>query len=220
MKTGLTCLAFALSLSEPALASVGASDANLRLDGTIAPGGACEMTLGNGIIDFGRMSVSDLNPNPSKPTDLEKKRVKMRIDCDRPRRYALVAKSATSVVGDDLDFGLSSQSDHSITGSLYIRFDSASAHIEGARGYYTAADAAVDLATAQWGPSTFSVMPVPNGSFALGFVTSDGSYATPPPIANFDTYLLVSPRIRPVNELDLSDEITFSGSLGFEITYF
>jgi hypothetical protein len=221
MKPGLTCLAFTLlSLPAGALASTASSSANLRLAGAITPGGACEMTVGNGVIDFERLSVADLNPDHSKPTSLEEQRVKIRIDCESPRRYALVARSSAPVGNDELDFGLFSQSDQSVAGRLHLRFDSASAHIEGARAYYTAADAAVDLATAQWGPSTFSILPVPNGAFAIGFVTSDGSYATPPPIAHFDTYLLVNPRIRPVNELDLSSEIAFSGSIGFEINYF
>jgi hypothetical protein len=203
-----------------ASARVNASSTNLQVAGTLSPGPACEMTVGNGLLDLGRISIGDLNPDPSKPTRLESKRVKMRIDCANARRYALVANgSSLSASGDPIDFGLVSEGDGSPAGSLYARLDSASAHIEGKAAYYTATDQTTGLETAAWGPSSFSVMPVPQG-YAIGFVTTDGSYAAPSAIKNFDTYLLVDPGIRPVSELDLTGKITFTGTLGFDINYF
>jgi hypothetical protein len=221
MKHGLACLLLTpLLIPASALASVATSSASLVLDGVITPGAACDMTLGNGVIDLGRLSRADLNQDPSKPTVLGDRQVEMRIDCPDPRRYAVVATAGTPTAGDEFDFGLSSEGDNSSVGSLYVLFERSWANIEGADAYYTAADTAGDLATAQWGPSSRHVMPIPNGTFAVGFVTTEGSYAAPSPIRNFDIRLLVRPKIRPVNELNLTSEMTFTGSLAFEIRYF
>lgn len=220
MKSGLTALLFMSLLPASAFAEVGESQVSLRLEGAIVSAAACDMTIGNGAIDFGRLTLDDLNPDPSKPTVLEEKRIPMRIDCASPRRYAVVASGNTPAAGVHKDFGLFSQTDNAQVGSLYVRFDSWSVHIESVDGFYTWTNDASDLASARWGDSTGETMPVPIAPAAIGFVTSVGSYAPPSPIRQFDTFLLVDPRIRPVNELGLLDELTFSGNLGFEITYF
>jgi hypothetical protein len=207
---------FVLALPFLALVGpVGASSADLLVTGSIAPAATCAMTLGtNNVIELGA-----IRRVPTEPTKLDTQRIKMFITCSTAQRYALLASSASSS-GDRYDFGLVSDSGKASAGSLYIRFDNASAHIDGQDGYYTMAVPQADLETAAWGPSTFSVVTIPNGSHALGFVTADGSSAAPSFIKNFDTYLLVEPTIKPVNELDLRDELAFSGELGFEIRYF
>lgn len=198
----------------------GASSTDLLVTGSIAPAAACAMTLGTrNLIELGVIKRSDLNPIPTEPTKLDTQKIKMFITCGSAQRYALIASSASSS-GDEYDFGLVSDHGKASAGSLYVRFDSASAHVDGQDGYYTTTVPQADLENAAWGPSTFSVLPVPNGSHALGFVTADGSYAAPSFIRNFDTYLQVEPKIKPVNELDLRDELAFSGELGFEIRYF
>jgi Protein of unknown function (DUF1120) len=195
-----------------------AEPARLQVVGSIAPGASCDMRVGGGQIDLGAI---DLNPDPTKPTNLAEQRVKLVIDCAAPTRYALVASSSSSGgIDDPKDFGLISESDRTPTGHLYVRIDSASDHIEGKRAFHTGADVSVDLGSASWGPSTFSTWPIARGSMAIGFVTADGSYAFPPPIKNFDTYLLINTTINPANELDRADEITVAGDLGFEIRYF
>lgn len=194
------------------------ANADLRVAGSIAPAGSCNVAVGDGTIEFGSV---ELERDPTKPTKLGEQRVKMVIGCTVPTRYALVATSSSSAgIADPKDFGLVSESDRSSTGSLYVRIDSASDHIEGNRAYHTSADASLDLSSANWGPSTFSVWPIARGSFAIGFVTTDGSYEMPPRIKDLDTYLLISPTIKPSNELDRTDGIAFSGDLGFEIRYF
>jgi hypothetical protein len=210
--------ALSLLLVGAAPCSAATVNADLRVAGSIVPAGSCNVTIGDGVIEFGTV---ELEPDPAKPTRLDEQRVKMAIGCTAPTRYALVATSSSSVgIADPHNFGLVSVSDRSATGSLYVRIDSASDHIEGKRAYHTGADAFVDLASATWGPSTFSTWPIARGSLAIGFVTADGSYEVPPRIKDFDTYLLVSPTIKPSSELNRTDEIAFSGDLGFEIRYF
>jgi len=211
----LACVPLLLLGVAPVRAST--TGAELNVAGSITPAGACDMKVGSGHIEFGEI---DLNPEPTKPTKLDTQRVKMVITCTVPRRYALFAGSSTSTGGNPQDFGLISTADRSPAGSLYVRLDSSSDHIDGARAYHTGAEASLDLADAPWGPSTFSVWPLSAGGHAIGFVTTDGSHATPSPIMNLDTYLLVDPVIKPSNELDRRDEIAFYGDLGFEIRYF
>ncbi|MDQ0009503.1 hypothetical protein J2T07_001680 [Luteibacter jiangsuensis] len=201
-------------------ASLHASNVDLQVTGSITPGQACNMTVGKGM-DYGRISRNKLNADPSLYTDLGMRRVKMHIDCATPMRYALVSTNVSprDEAGDAYDLGLFSTANPSSVGSLFVRLDSASAHIEGGSAYYTSADSQ-ELGAAAWGPSTFSSMPIGRASIVIGFVTADGSFDAPGPIGHFDTYLLVHPWIKPMNELALTDDITFSGTLGFEIRYF
>lgn len=215
MKYSLTALVLA-SLA----ASSHASNVDLQVAGSITPGQACEMTVGQGT-DYGRISRDKLNPDPTLYTDLGVRRVKMHIDCATPMRYALVSTNVSprDEPGDAYDLGLFSTTNPSSVGSLFVRLDNASAHIEGSHAYYTSADSQ-DLGSAAWGPSTFSAVPIGRASIVIGFVTADGSFDAPEPIGHLDTYLLINPLIRPLNELALTDDITFSGTLGFEIRYF
>lgn len=220
LKARTYLLAFA-SLALATAAPVDASNADLRVAGSITPGAACAMKLGNNnLIELGRITRDDLHPDPTQPTKLETQRIKMFINCGSAQRYALVASSASAPGGDEFDFGLVSGNGQVSAGSLRILFSGGTAHIEGKNGYYTTTLDQPDLENAAWGPSKLSTLPIPNGVHALGFVTTDGSRAVPPAIKDFDAYLLVEPTIRPVNELDLRDEIAFAGELGFEIRYF
>jgi hypothetical protein len=211
------------SLALVAASSVGSADASsadLRVGGTLVPGGACVMTLGDqgGSLNYGRI---ELNPDPAGETVLGEKKVKLFIRCPVAARYALIGSDGTGVgAGGGEKFGLVSDVDQAVMGHLTFRFDSASSHIEGKEGFYTGAAFPGDLATSEWGPSTFSIRPIPNGSYALGFVTSNGSFATPPPIKDLDTYLLVNGKIKPSSEIGLTDQISLVGELGFEIRYF
>jgi hypothetical protein len=216
---GLVSASLAL-VAASSVGSAGASSADLRVGGTLVPGGACVMTLGDqaGSLDYGRI---ELNPDPASETRLEQKNVKLYINCPAARRYALIASDGTGPgAGSNDNFRLVSDVDQAVMGHLTFRFDSATAHIEGKAGFYTGAALPGDLATSQWGPSTFSVWPIPNGHYAMGFVTSNDSRATPLPIKDFDTYLLVNGNIKPTSEIGLTDQISLVGELGFEIRYF
>ena len=195
--------------------------ADLRVSGSIVPGGSCAMKLGSGIVDFGTISRADLNPDPTLPTALGGRPADLVIECPTPTRYALLGFSPSAAgIEDDKDFGLLSEEDRSPVGSLYIRIDNYADKIDGVRAYHTAALASADLGSAEWGPSTFSPWPITRGTYAFGFVTQDGSRETPPPIRRLTTKLLIVPTIKPSGELDLTDEFSFTGDLGLELKYF
>jgi hypothetical protein len=193
-------------------------NAQLHVAGRIVPGASCTVTVGDGSIDFGPI---ELESDPALPTKLPEMKVRMSISCGVATRYALVPTSSSSGdIANPKSFGLLSEIDQSLAGSFFVRIDSSSDHIEGRKAFHTGTDASLDLGSALWGPSTFSILPLGRGEFAIGFVTEDGSYATPSTIKDLDTYLLINPTIKPANELDRTDEIAFSGDLGFEIMYF
>lgn len=209
------------ALALPALAlamPVAASNVDLRVVGSILPDAACAMTIGSGAVNLGRINLSDLNADPTKPTHLGERAVKMEIHCASKTRYALLLSSTSQAGGEGFDLGLVSAADQSKVGSLNVLFDGGAALVEGARGYYTAAEAG-DLAHTSWGPSTNSTVLLQTGRLAMGFVTTHGSTEAPPPIKDASTRLLVRPWIKPSNELDLSNEITFSGDMTFELRY-
>jgi len=210
----LAVMSLLLGFGMPATATE--TSADLRVNGSIAPGGSCDMTVGNGAIEFGRV---ELNSDPTKPTPLEIQRVKMTLTCTTATRYALIA--GTTAPGENPgSFGLVSGESGSLTGKMIVRLDNSSDHIEGVNAFHTSTAASADLATAQWGTSTSSAWPLSAGDQAIGFVLQDGSQAAPSYIKNFYTYLIVEPVVRPSGELDLRDEIAFQGNLGFEVRYF
>jgi hypothetical protein len=210
---------FALALPALALAMpVAASNVDLRVVGSILPDAACAMTIGNGAVNLGRINLSDLNADPTKPTHLGERAVKMEIHCASKTRYALLLSSTSQSDGDTFDLGLVSAADRSKVGSLNVLFDSGAPLVDGARGYYTSADAG-DLAHASWGPSVNSTLLLQTGTFAMGFVKTHGSTEAPPAIKDASTRLLVRPSIKPSNDIDLSTEITFAGDMTFELRY-
>ena len=216
----MTFKATLCALALPALAlamPVAASNVDLRVVGSILPDAACAMTVGNGAVNLGRINLSDLNADPTKPTYLGERVVKMEIHCASNTRYALLLSSTSQSAGDELDLGLVSTADQSKVGSLNVLLDGGAALVDGARGYYTFAEAG-DLAHASWGPSADSTLPL-RTTYAMGFVKTHGSTEAPPAIKDASTRLLVRPSIKPSNEIDLSNEISFAGDMTFEMRY-
>lgn len=195
------------------------SNADLRVAGSILPGAACDVRVGNGLVGLGRISRGKLSA--TQPTPLEVQTIRMDINCGSPKRYALAASSTTSGTGlKPHDFGLESDADKSPAGRLELRFDNHSANIEGEDASVTGSYGIGDLANAAWDPSTSKEVQLKNGGYAAGFVTVEGSTEVPSPIKDFDVRIRLLPTIRPANELDLSDEIALSSNVSFEIAYF
>jgi hypothetical protein len=107
-------------------------------------------------------------------------------------------------------------------GKLFLLIDRHSTKIEGKDGFATGSDRVSGLEHATWGPSTVAREPlaIPNGLYAVGFVDAPVSTKVPLHIKNLSTKLLVRPRIAPANELDFTENASFSSDLGLEINYF
>jgi hypothetical protein len=217
MKYGARLLVLAVSTLAATL--VEASNADLHVAGSIVPGGACGIKLGDGPIKLGRINRDKLDDD--QPTVVFDQRIRMDINCAGPSRYALVASNPLQVdVSDGARFGLVSNLDQSVVGSFSLRFDSGSVRIDGHAGYYTAAAQNAGLESASWGPSTSNVLPLLYGDYAMGFVASDGSRESPAFTKDLYTHLLLAVVIKPMKDIDLSDDVDFTGSVDLEIRYF
>lgn len=206
--------------------SVGATDtsADLVVKGAITPGAACTVTLGGGSLSLGTIKRDMLNADPSKPTDLEEKRVTTTVGCAHPTRFAFVVREAGgSDPSDEKAFPMRAENGVESAGNLFLRFDADSTMIDQTvQGYPTGADGMDNLEHASWGPSTPLIenLPITNGRYAVGFVKAEGSTEAPGYIKDLSVKLLVRPRVKPVDQLDLSGNIGFSSDLGLEISYF
>jgi hypothetical protein len=206
-------------------APIGASAGNvdLAVNGSITPAAACEVSTGSAALNLGTINRAILDADPSKYTDLKEQRVLTSVNCPSARRFAFVVTEAGgSDTVSPLVFDMHATNDAK-PGSLFLLFDTQSTKIDGVQGYATGSvNGTGDLGQESWGPSTSSKenLPITNGRYAVGFVKAAGSTDAPVPMENLSVYLLVRPRINPVNDLDLSSEIAFSSDLGLEIRYF
>lgn len=211
------------SVSLLAATSVAAGE-DLVVKGTIAPGAACGIALGSGALNLGTIDRDMLNENPSEPTTLDEQRVKTRVNCANPTRFAFVVTEARgSDFNQPLVFKMYADGSDASPGKVFLLFDTQSTKIEGKQGYATGSSEGVsDLEHASWGPATDprENLPITNGRYAVGFVTEPASTDAPVNIKDLSVDLLVRPVINPASELDLSGDIAFSGDLGLEIRYF
>jgi hypothetical protein len=202
----------------------GAGNVDLAVHGSITPAAACDVSTGSAALELGKIDRATLNEDPSKYTDLEEKRVLTSVTCPSARRFAFVVTEARGGnAAKPLVFDMHDAIGDAKPGNLLLLFDAQSTKIDGEQGYATGSGNGVgDLGQETWGPSTSprENLPITNGRYAVGFVKSAGSTDAPVPMETLSVYLLVRPRIKPVNELDLSRDIAFSSDLGLEIRYF
>lgn len=220
----LPTLFVSASLLLAASTSAQAQNTDLLVEGSIVPGAACNVAIGGGSIDLGEITRDMLNPDPSKPTNLDERRLKTLVDCTHPTRFAFVVTEAR---GGDAAlpevFKMYGQDGVSSPGKLFLLFDAQSTMIDSVQGYPTGSnEGTTDLGNATWGPSTpyQENLPITNGRYAVGFVRNAGSTDAPGTIENLRVDLLVRPKLNPVNDLDLSGEIAFASDIGLEIRYF
>ncbi|HVI56832.1 MAG TPA: hypothetical protein VM621_17460 [Luteibacter sp.] len=201
-----------------------AASADLLVNGSIAPGAACGVSIGSSALDLGTIARGMLNEDPSKPTNLEEQRVKTLVTCLNATRFAFVVTEARgSDFSQPLVFNMYAADGEATPGKLFLLFDTQSTKIDGKQGYATGSSQGTsDLEHATWGPATSprENLPITNGRYAVGFVRVAESTDAPDNIKDLSVDLLIRPLIKPTNELDLSDTVGFSSDLGLEIRYF
>lgn len=213
------CASTSMLLASAAMA--GEKTADLLVTGSIAPGAACSTSI-PAALSLGTIARGMLNPDPSKPTELETQRVRLTVACPQAMRFAFITREASSQASPDSAYPMYADESGKQMGRFYLRLDNASTKIDGATGYPTASDRKTGLEQATWGPSMPEAvtLPIPNNLFAVGFVDEPDSTKVPMNIKDLTTALLVTPQISPVDELDLSTTTEFSSNLGLEIVYF
>jgi hypothetical protein len=198
--------------------------ADLLVNGSIMPGGSCDVALANSALDLGKIDRSMLNDDPSQPTKLDERNVRTTVTCTNPTRFAFVVTEARgSDPAREFVFKMHDLNSEVPAGQLFLLFDTQSTKIDGVQGYATGSNQGTsDLGHATWGPATPSRenLPITNGRYAVGFVRTAESEDAPAPMKTLSVDLIVRPSISPVNDLDLSGEIAFASDLGLEIRYF
>jgi hypothetical protein len=215
----MLCASASLLLATQAIASQKSAD--LAVAGTIVPGGACTASIPSDL-SLGTISRGSLDPDPSKWTDLESRRIHFTVSCTQETRFALIMREGSNAVSEGNTFPLYANDTMNHVGKFYLRVDNSSTRIDGVVGYPTASDRKFGLEQASWGPSMPGTvtLPIPNNLFAVGFVDEADSTKVPLNIRELKTALMVTPRINPANELDFSGETAFTSNLGVEIVYF
>ncbi|WP_131107890.1 DUF1120 domain-containing protein [Pseudomonas sp. Sample_10] len=178
---------------------------------------ACEAALSNGgVVDFGSLTINDLNAD--KSTRLPARSLNLRVGCDGPTAFALIMhdnRAGSATVDSDFHYGLGTDARNNKIGFFALNIDPASAHADSfARLYRT------DSAGGNTGWSSASANPIAIAKTRyLSFTDSAGSSAGPTMIQTFNASITVDAVIAPLNSLDLSNAIDLDGAGTIEIIY-
>jgi hypothetical protein len=186
------------------------------LRASFAPG-ACTPELSNGgLVDFGALSSSNLNPD--KGTRLPPKSLSLRIGCDAPTHFALVMhdnRAGSATVNSEIYYGLGFDNRHNKIGLYSLNVDPANVTADHFTRLYRTDST---TAGAAWSPANSAPIPIGQKSY-LAFTDSAGSTAGSIAIQNLKTSLMVEAVIAPTASLDLSTAIHLDGSGTIDIIY-
>lgn len=178
---------------------------------------ACNVELSNGgLVDFGRLSKNDLNPD--RNTRLPPKDLTLRVGCDAPTQFALVMhdnRSGTATVNSEIYYGLGLDNRSNKIGLYSLNVDPANASADSFARVYRTDSTTQGVA---WSTSGSNPIPIAQKSY-LGFTDSAASTAGPASIQNLTTTVTVDAVIAPTTSLDLSTAVHLDGSATIEMLY-
>lgn len=178
---------------------------------------ACNVELSNGgLVDFGRLSKNDLNPD--RNTRLPPKELTLRVGCDAPAQFALVMhdnRSGTATVNSEIYYGLGLDNRSNKIGLYSLNVDPANASADSFARVYRTDSTTQGVA---WSTSSSNPIPIARKSY-LGFTDSAASTAGPASIQNLTTTVTVDAVIAPTASLDLSTAVHLDGSATIEMLY-
>lgn len=188
----------------------------ITLRASFAPA-ACKVELSNGgLVDFGRLSINDLNPD--KGTRLPPRDLTLRVACDAPTQFALVMhdnRSGTATVNSEIYYGLGLDNRSNKIGLYSLNVDPANASADSFARVYRTDSTTQGVA---WSTSSTTPIPIARESY-LGFTDSAASSAGPASIQNLTTRVTVDAVIAPTASLDLSGAVHLDGSATIELLY-
>lgn len=188
-----------------------ASTVDLTVKGLIIPA-ACTPTLSSNVIDHGKISASDLNPDASRATFLPKVTLQLSIDCDAAIAFALSGTDnrpntlPTGVLG----YGLGLINTDQRLGLFTLGFANP-----------VADNASVLVLLSKDSGTTWDdhgSSPIQPGQY-LGFGDWNAEVYQPIPIKNLKADMGVITMIAPTSGLDLSNEAPLDGSATLEVKY-
>jgi hypothetical protein len=178
---------------------------------------ACNLDLSNGgQVDFGRLSINDLNPDQN--TRLPPKDLTLRIGCDAPTQFALVMhdnRPSTATVNSGIYYGLGLDRRGNKIGLYSLTVDPANASVDSFTRMYRTDSTTRGVA---WSTASSNPIAIAQQSY-LGFTDSAASTAGPATIQNLATTVTVDAVIAPTASLDLSTDVQLDGSGTIEMFY-
>ncbi|WP_428557000.1 DUF1120 domain-containing protein [Pseudomonas edaphica] len=204
MNTRLTTLAVSTLLLSSATAFA-ASSVDLTVKGLIVPSACTPSLSGGGMIDHGKVSAKDLNPNWG--TAIGVHTLSMTVDCDAPIQFALHPIDNRAASGLTTDFGLGFINETQKLGHFSLTWRGMVAD-----GVTVQPIASLDQGKT-WAPEKFWE---PNMFMAAASMSDD---TQPLPIQNLSVDLEVLTIINAAANLDLSNEVTIDGSATVEVKY-
>lgn len=189
----------------------------LRLQARFAPA-ACTPTLSNGgHVEFGKLSVGDLNVD--KDTALAPRALALSVTCDGPTAFAVRMQdnrqgSATGVA-DESAYGLGLDARQQKIGRYRLVFDPARITADSFVQVFQTHSATGAL---PWSSASASIVAVGANRY-LGFGATSGNTSGPSAIQTLNATLSLEAVIAPLGSLDLSNEVHLDGSGTLEIHY-
>jgi hypothetical protein len=209
MNKSLAALAIILAVAHQGSA-VAASTTELTVTGLITPSACTPELSGGGVVDHGKISAKDLNPNPNNITELPIATLQMTVSCDSQILFALngIDNNPSTYLLSGYGLGLINSTQK--IGSYLLEFRNVMA--DGLTNY--------PIASRDGGTSWESIEDAAWEAGTLaGFGIGIGSNRRPDPIKDLTTDLLVHTYIAPSSGLDLSNEVPLAGSATLEVKY-
>ncbi|WP_073524208.1 DUF1120 domain-containing protein [Pseudomonas fluorescens] len=205
MKTRLTTLAASALLLHSA-ATFAASSVDLTVKGLIVPSACTPSLSGGGVIDHGKISAKDLNPDGA--TAIGVHTLSMTVNCDAPIQFALHPIDNRAGSGLSTDFGLGFINETQKLGHFSLTWRKA------------LADGGVEvqpIASMDQGNSWYAEKFWEPGMYMAAASIDDDTQ--PLPIKDLSVDLEVLTIINRADGLDLSNEVTIDGSATLEVKY-
>lgn len=203
MKVLTFSLTGVLLLCPPAFAN---SNTELLVQGVITPSACAPVVSGGGIVDFGKVSVKDLNTHTY--TDLPRETMLLSVRCDGPTFFTLntIDNRPGTAASHFSWHGLGTTANDEKVGDAGL-------------GLYTpvADNVSVRTITSRDGGTTW--MPSVMLSHTLLTAVANSDDVTPIAIQELDAEIRLITHIAPANDLTLTDEVPIDGHATVQVNY-
>lgn len=207
MNKTLKTLGTALLLGVTSFA-YGSSSTDLTVTGVITPAACTPSLSGGGVVDYGKISSKDLNPDTHTP--FQDRTLQLTVSCNAPVRFAIVPVDNRAGTSSSAGaFGLGLINGNEKLGRYFLHFlnpvaDVPSMAIQSQNNGQT------------WFELDDSALQ-PDGLLSFGSRSRDAT--APHNVQDVVVDVLLLTAIAPTNGLTLTDEQKIDGSATFQITY-
>ncbi len=217
-------IASVLLLAIAAPAAFAQTSTELSVTGKLIPG-ACTISLGENLLDWGDVSAAGLSYSPTNPTlrfPGQVKQVALDIDCNAPRRVylqAVDAKIGTSFAEQyAYTFGLGLDADGNKVGAYGLTLMAAPT-VNGVSGYvgYVMPDGTVQ-SFIDGNRNIYNSLSQTNTRIGFSEVTLTNG-ASAPAIKTVSSRVALSMVLNPIYLSGISEEIEMQGGVTFELVY-